>query len=131
MKDFKDKVAVITGAASGIGRGMADTFIAAGMKVVLSDAETQALQETARSLLDAGAGVHAAPADVSKPDQLDNLARQTLSKYGAVHVLCNNGGIVVAGASTWTSSLDGLAMDSGCRSHGRSSWASLVPSDHD
>lgn len=106
MQDFKDKVAVITGAASGIGRGMAETFIAAGMKEVLSDVETQALQETTRSLLDAGADVHAVPADVSKPDQLDNLARQTLSKYGAVHVLCNNAGIVVAGTSTWTSSLD-------------------------
>jgi NADP-dependent 3-hydroxy acid dehydrogenase YdfG len=48
MKEFKDKVAVVTGAASGIGRGMAETFTAAGMEVVLSDIETQALEETTR-----------------------------------------------------------------------------------
>jgi NAD(P)-dependent dehydrogenase (short-subunit alcohol dehydrogenase family) len=55
MKDFKDKVAVVTGAASGIGRGMAETFVAAGMKVVLSDIEQRPLAETTRRLLAAGA----------------------------------------------------------------------------
>ena len=48
--EFKDKVSVVTGAASGIGRGMAETFVAAGMRVVLCDIETQALEETTRSL---------------------------------------------------------------------------------
>jgi len=106
MKDFKDRVAVVTGAASGIGRGMAETFVAAGMKVVLSDIETQVLEATTNSLRAAGADVHAVPTDVSKPDQVDDLARQTLSKYGAVHVLCNNAGIFVGGGASWTSSLD-------------------------
>ena len=50
MNEFKGKVAVVTGAASGIGRGIAETFTAAGMNVVLSDIETQALEETTRSL---------------------------------------------------------------------------------
>ncbi len=50
MNEFKDQVAVVTGAASGIGRGIAETFTATGMKVVLSDIETQALEETTRSL---------------------------------------------------------------------------------
>jgi NADP-dependent 3-hydroxy acid dehydrogenase YdfG len=50
MKEFKDNVAVVTGAASGIGRAMAEAFAAAGMKVVLSDIEIQALEETTRSL---------------------------------------------------------------------------------
>jgi NAD(P)-dependent dehydrogenase (short-subunit alcohol dehydrogenase family) len=67
MKDFKDKVAVVTGAASGIGRGMAETFVAAGMKVVLSDIETGALERTTGCLRDAGADVHAVRTDVSKP----------------------------------------------------------------
>jgi NAD(P)-dependent dehydrogenase (short-subunit alcohol dehydrogenase family) len=110
MKDFKGKVAVVTGAASGIGRGMAESFVAAGMKVVLSDIEQRPLEETTRLLLAAGADVHAVLTDVSKSDQVDNLARQTLIKYGAVHVLCNNAGIGGLGGdangTSWTSSLD-------------------------
>ncbi len=105
MKDFKDKVAVATGAASGIGRGMAETFLAAGMKVVLSDIEPDKLAETTDSLLAAGADVFAVPADVSKPDQVEDLAKQTLSRYGAVHVLCNNAGIFVGGRASWTNTL--------------------------
>jgi NAD(P)-dependent dehydrogenase (short-subunit alcohol dehydrogenase family) len=108
MKDVKDKVAVVTGAASGIGRGMAETFVAAGMKVVLSDIESGALEQTARSLRDSGADVHAVRTDVSRPEQVDELARQTLEKYGAVHVLCNNAGIAtgVGGGDSWKSSLN-------------------------
>jgi NAD(P)-dependent dehydrogenase (short-subunit alcohol dehydrogenase family) len=108
MKDVKDKVAVVTGAASGIGRGMAETFVAAGMKVVLSDIESDALDQTIRSLRDAGADVLAMRTDVSKPEQVDELARQTLKKYGAVHVLCNNAGIAtgVGGGASWMSSLN-------------------------
>jgi NAD(P)-dependent dehydrogenase (short-subunit alcohol dehydrogenase family) len=108
MKDFKDKVAVLTGAASGIGRGMAEAFVAAGMKVVLSDIETEALEKTTASLRDAGADVHAVRTDVSKPEQVDELAKQTLKKYGAVHVLCNNAGIAtgVGGGASWKSPLN-------------------------
>ncbi|PYV93251.1 MAG: hypothetical protein DMG05_02195 [Acidobacteria bacterium] len=105
MKEFKGRVAVVTGAASGIGRGMAATFVAAGMKVVLSDIEAPALEETTGALRAAGADVHAVRTDVSKPDQVDDLAKQTLSKYGAVHVLCNNAGILVGGITGWKSSL--------------------------
>ena len=106
MKDFKDKVAVVTGAASGIGRGMAETFVAAGMKVVLSDIEAGALEVTTCALRDAGADVHAVRTDVSKAEQVDELAQQTVKKYGAVHVLCNNAGIAVTGGPSWNSSLD-------------------------
>ena len=108
MKDFKDKVAVVTGAASGIGRGMAETFVAAGMKVVLSDIESGALEKTTDCLRDAGADVHAVHTDVSKPEQVDELAKQTLEKYGAVHVLCNNAGIAtgVGGGASWKSPLN-------------------------
>ncbi|OLE79953.1 MAG: hypothetical protein AUF76_15490, partial [Acidobacteria bacterium 13_1_20CM_2_65_9] len=102
----KDKVSVVTGAASGIGRGMAETFAAAGMRVVLGDIETEALEETTRSMRAAGADVHAVRTDVSKPDQVDDLARQTLRKYGAVHVLCNNAGIMVGGSTGWKSSVN-------------------------
>lgn len=106
MKDVKGRVAVVTGAASGIGRGMAETFAAAGMKVVLSDIEAPALEKTTGALHADGADVHAVRTDVSKPDQVDDLAKQTLSKYGAVHVLCNNAGIMVGGSTGWKSSRD-------------------------
>ena len=107
MKDVKDKVAVITGAASGIGRGMAESFVEAGMKVVLSDVDRHALEVTAKMLKDAGADVHAVVTDVSKPEQVETLSKETLKKYGAVHVLCNNAGIAVpagiqAGRVPWT-----------------------------
>jgi len=97
----------VTGAASGIGRGMAETFSAAGMKVVLSDIEQSALEKTTRSLLDTGADVHAVVTDVSKPEQVEQLAEQTLRKYDAVHVLCNNAGIGSPGGLTsWTNTLN-------------------------
>jgi NAD(P)-dependent dehydrogenase (short-subunit alcohol dehydrogenase family) len=106
VKEFKDKVAVVTGAASGIGRAMAETFSAAGMKVVLSDIEQPVLEETTRSLLSIGADVHAVVTDVSKPEQVEELAEQTLRKYGAVHVLCNNAGVSVGSGASWLSTLD-------------------------
>lgn len=79
MKEFKDKVAVVTGAASGIGRGMAETFVAAGMKVVLADIEQGALEESTRSLLATGADVHPVVTDVSKSEQVETLAKRSLS----------------------------------------------------
>jgi NAD(P)-dependent dehydrogenase (short-subunit alcohol dehydrogenase family) len=106
MKDLKNKIAVVTGAASGIGRGMAEAFVAAGMKVLLADIEQGALEETTRSLLAAGADVHPVVTDVSKADQVENLAKRTLEKYGAVHILCNNAGVSVRSAPSWSSSLD-------------------------
>ncbi|HEY2676315.1 MAG TPA: SDR family NAD(P)-dependent oxidoreductase [Steroidobacteraceae bacterium] len=106
MKNFKDKVAVVTGAASGIGRGMAESFVAAGMKVVLSDIEKQALIKTTESLRAAGADVHAVVTDVSQSSQVEALAKATLERFGKVHLLCNNAGIAAGGQSTWTSTLD-------------------------
>jgi NAD(P)-dependent dehydrogenase (short-subunit alcohol dehydrogenase family) len=106
MKDVKDKVAVVTGAASGIGRGMAESFAAAGMKLVLSDIEPKALEDTAQSLRASGADVHSVVTDVSKPEQIEALATETLRRYGAVHVLCNNAGIGIGGRPSWTTTLD-------------------------
>jgi NAD(P)-dependent dehydrogenase (short-subunit alcohol dehydrogenase family) len=106
MKDVKDKVAVVTGAASGIGRGMAEVFAGAGMKVVLSDIEPAALERTCAALRESGAEVHAVVTDVSRPEQVEQLAEQTLRRYGAVHVLCNNAGVGGGGGGpSWTSSL--------------------------
>lgn len=106
MKDVDGKVAVVTGAASGIGRGMCESFVAAGMRVVLSDVEQKALELTTQTLRAAGADVHAVVTDVAKPDQVEALAAETLRTYGAVHVVCNNAGVGTATSPSWNSTLD-------------------------
>ena len=106
MKDVQGKVAVVTGAASGIGRGMAQSFVAAGMKVVLADIREEPLVAPTDALRAEGADVHAVVTDVSKEDQVRALAEAALEQYGGVNVLCNNAGFGVGGKSTWEASLD-------------------------
>jgi NAD(P)-dependent dehydrogenase (short-subunit alcohol dehydrogenase family) len=105
MKDVTGRVAVVTGAASGIGRGMAESFVAAGMKVVLADVDAERLGEFARELEKSGAEVLAVKTDVSRQDQVDELARRALDAFGAVHVVCNNAGVAHGGVPTWQSTL--------------------------
>ena len=100
MKDVQGKVAVVTGAASGIGRAMAERFAAVGMKLVLADVEQGALSRAATDLEAKGATVRAVPTDVAKAGGVEALAAETLDAFGAVHVLCNNAG-VGAGGPTW------------------------------
>ena len=88
------KVAVITGAASGIGRGLAERFAAEGMRVVIADVEDQALAELEADLKTNGATVLTVRTDVSNAAEVENLAVQTLDTFGAVHILCNNAGVV-------------------------------------
>jgi NAD(P)-dependent dehydrogenase (short-subunit alcohol dehydrogenase family) len=106
MKDLRNRVAVITGAASGIGRGLAEAFVDAGMRVVLSDVERVPLESTTNGLRAKGADVHAIVADVSKAQDVSSLAESTLEKYGAVHVLCNNAGVAVVCRPSWTGTLE-------------------------
>jgi NAD(P)-dependent dehydrogenase (short-subunit alcohol dehydrogenase family) len=101
MKIFKNRVAVVTGAASGIGRGMAEIFIEAGMKVVLADVDEVKLQNTFKTFEDSGAEVLCVHTDVSKPDQVEKLANETMDAFGAVHVLCNNAGVGYGGQHSW------------------------------
>ncbi len=100
MKEFKDKVAVVTGAASGIGRALAQRFAQAGMKVVLADVEPAALEQAAREIEASGAQALAVRTDVSKAAEVERLAQATLEKFGAVHVLCNNAGVAMS-APCW------------------------------
>ncbi len=109
MDDLENKVAVITGAASGIGRGMAEAFVDAGMRVVLSDVEEATLHATTAALRDGGADVHAVVTDVSVAKDVASLAESTLEKYGAVHVLCNNAGVYAGSRPSWESTLDDWA----------------------
>ena len=103
MKEFQGRVAVVTGAASGIGRALADRCCGEGMQVVLADSNEPALRRAERELRDQGATIHAAPTDVSQLRDVEALASTTLSAFGAVHLLCNNAG-VNAGGATWESS---------------------------
>src|SRR4030095_5181981 len=89
MKDFHGRVAVVTGAASGIGRGMCEAFVEAGMRVVLSDVEQPALERTKQILRAGVAEEHGVATDVAKPEQVEALADETLRHYGAVHVVCH------------------------------------------
>src|SRR5262249_5997642 len=98
--------AVVTGAASGIGRGMAESFLAAGMKVVLSDVEERALAQAEEALRAKGGDVHAVVANVSHAGQVEALAAAALRNYGAVHLLCNNAGVSAGGSPGWTTTLD-------------------------
>jgi NAD(P)-dependent dehydrogenase (short-subunit alcohol dehydrogenase family) len=109
MQDVTGKVAVITGGAAGLGRGMAESFADAGMKIVLSDIEEPVLLKTAEELRGAGADVHSVVTDVSKHDQVEALADEALKRFGAVHVLCNNAGVVTSAPSTWETTLDDWA----------------------
>ena len=98
MKELSAKVAVVTGAASGIGLAMAERFAAEGMRVVLADIEVDPLREAASRMLQAGHDVSSLRIDVSKPDEVQELADVALRQYGAVHVLCNNAGVGLGGA---------------------------------
>jgi NAD(P)-dependent dehydrogenase (short-subunit alcohol dehydrogenase family) len=104
MREFKDKVAVITGAASGIGRALAEHCVHEGMKAVLADVEGEALTKTEVSLKAAGATVLAVRTDVSQARDVEALAEKTLEAFGAVHVLCNNAGVATE-AAIWESTL--------------------------
>lgn len=104
MKEFKDRVAVITGAASGIGRAIAERCAQEGMKVVLADVEEQALAKAENELKAVDADVVAVLTDVSKASDVERLAKKTLDAFGSVHLLFNNAG-VSAGTSIWESTL--------------------------
>src|SRR5215510_12346904 len=98
MKQLKDRVAVVTGAASGIGLALAERFAAEGMKVVMADIEKTALTSAADGLRRTGAAVLPTEVDVARPDHVERLAEETYKKFGATHVLCNNAGVAVLGA---------------------------------
>ena len=103
MDDFTGKVAVVTGAASGIGLALAQRFAGEGMRVVLADVERDPLDRAAEALA-AEHGVEsvlAVPTDVRDDHAVDALADAAFERFGTVHVLCNNAGVGVGGLS-WT-----------------------------
>ena len=93
MRLEEGQVAVVTGAASGIGLAMARKFAGEGLKVVLADVEEEALRKAADELIEGGAQVLARITDVSERDSVEALANSAYDTFGAVHVLCNNAGV--------------------------------------
>ncbi|GAA2811541.1 SDR family NAD(P)-dependent oxidoreductase [Crossiella cryophila] len=105
MRDLTGKVAVITGAAGGIGTALANSFAAQGMRLALSDVDSSALDALVKSFQDKGVQAIGVQADVAKAADLETLADRTYAEFGAAHVLCNNAGIGSSGL-TWRLTLE-------------------------
>jgi len=93
MKDVQGKVAFITGAASGIGLGLAQAFLEVGMKVVLADVRRAALEAAAAGLGPAAGRYHLMEVDVTDRARMARAADEVVEVFGKVHVLCNNAGV--------------------------------------
>jgi len=93
IKEFEGKVAVVTGGASGIGRGLAHAFAKRGMKIVLADIDKDALDKVSQELRDIGVEVMSVITDVSDREQVAHLADVSYDRFGSVNLLCNNAGV--------------------------------------
>jgi NAD(P)-dependent dehydrogenase (short-subunit alcohol dehydrogenase family) len=102
MKSLEGKTAFVTGAASGIGLGIATALAQAGVKVMLCDIEKDALDKAVAGLRDTNADVAGVLADVSLKDNLQRAADETIARFGKVHILVNNAGVGGGGDyGTW------------------------------
>jgi len=97
MKELRDKVAFITGGASGLGLGMAKAFGREGMKVMIADIEEAALSRAVQELRDSQVKAEGVLCDVSSRGALREAALKTIATFGKVHVVCNNAGVAVGG----------------------------------
>ncbi len=101
MEHLVGKVAVVTGAGSGIGKALAERFVAEGMKVVLADLDEVRLRSVEAQLTEVGGDVFPVVVDTALEESVQALAAKALDRYGAAHVLCNNAGVVGTG-DPWT-----------------------------
>jgi NAD(P)-dependent dehydrogenase (short-subunit alcohol dehydrogenase family) len=101
MQEFEGKVAVVTGAASGMGRAMAERFAQEGMKVVLADWEQAPLETAVTELKHKEYDVLGVLADISKQASVEELARRAIDTYGKVHIVCNNAGVAGERGMIW------------------------------
>ena len=97
LEELDGRVAVVTGAASGIGLAMSEAFLAEGMQVVLSDRDEATLDAQVERLANVGGSVSSVVCDVTDADAVVALANAAWDRHGAVHLLCNNAGVGPAG----------------------------------
>lgn len=97
MENLAGRVAVVTGAGSGIGAGMCRAFAAEGVKVAVSDVDAVAAESVAAAIRDGGGGAIAVAADVSRRAEVEALAGRAVEEFGAVDIVCNNAGVLVGG----------------------------------
>jgi len=100
LEQLEGRAAVVTGAASGIGLATTEAFVAAGMRVLMTDRDEASLAAHATRLRDAGAEVHSLVVDVTDPDDMERAADTAVEHFGALNVCHNNAGIV-AGGNSW------------------------------
>ena len=97
MENVRDKVAVVTGGASGIGRELCRAFARAGARIVVADVDERGMAETTAAVKQEGSAAIEVRTDVSRLADVQALADRAYQHWGAVHVLCNNAGVTVHG----------------------------------
>ncbi len=107
MKILENKTALVTGAGSGIGKAIAQTFAAAGAKVIVSDINETAGKQVTAEIETAGGKAYFVKADTSIPEDHEHLVKETINKYGVLHIAVNNAGIGGPAAPTGEYPVDG------------------------
>ena len=115
MKEFQNRVAVVTGGASGVGKALAKAFLREGMKVVIADVEEPALKLAAEEL---GGEVMGVVTDVSDAASVQALADRVFDTHGVCHILCNNAGVAAPNLDLWETEPSDFAWVHGVNVHG-------------
>jgi NAD(P)-dependent dehydrogenase (short-subunit alcohol dehydrogenase family) len=105
MREFVGKTAFVTGGAAGIGLALGRAFAQSGMKVMLADIETDALQAAVKSLQEISPDIRGTICDVADPESVERAARAAFEAFGNVHVVCNNAGVAAGGG------IDHISLD--------------------
>jgi NAD(P)-dependent dehydrogenase (short-subunit alcohol dehydrogenase family) len=105
MRELAGKTAFVTGGAAGIGLALGRAFAQSGMKVMLADIETDALQVAVKSLQEISPDIRGTICDVADAESVERAAQATFEAFGRVHVVCNNAGVAAGGG------IDHISLD--------------------